>query len=506
MPKINSYEQIARQVLMTGDPVTGTDGRLYLDGTMTPVVLARAMAEAIYVGEIFRDGQSVTQKYTVGAKVGDAIRVPLETPYPNSSRTLALGGRNGTPGNAGTINVKPPYLPSDSEFVLFMNQVNDTPLLFPEISKDWMPFNTVAKRISGFAKGVVEDRSASILAEIIAYNAYRALNGGNNIQTITTTEDNAYGTLINDLHTALSDGDLVTNAHTYDTVGRTIIGRPGFVNGMFNRNSGVILTGSDIAQTMLKEYTFDTELADRNYVGNAYKGSVMGFDIVECANFIWSRAEKYLGLEAGALDHVLAIAVSKEATAVAPNIDLGFKMIDANEVRGLKGQPLNCWGMEAFRKIQLIGDTTLSVDSLKTAGFSESVRLYPIAPNAVDKDSAGIQVPVLDINGKVVAYKTIAKVPNPNGGNIQSSVCRVTLAVFGTDDAALNGATVTVSAPTGITVVNNNDGTYTFNVPQYSAVTVSVANSGYTTQQVNLTSANTKTALYSKVVNLVASA
>lgn len=502
---INSYEQIARQVLMTGDPVTGTDGRLYLDGTMTPVVMARAMAEAIYVGEIFRDGQSVTQKYTVGAKVGDAVRVPLETPYPNSSRTLALGGRQGTTGNGGTINVNAPYLPSDSEFVLFLNQVNDTPLLFPDISKDWMPFNTIARRIAGFTKGVVEDRSASILAEIIAYNAYRALNnGGSNIQNITVANENAYATLLNDLNTALSDGDTLTNAHTYATEGRTIIGRPGFVNGMLNRNSGVILTGSDIAQTMLKEYSFDKDLADRDYVGNAYKGHIMGFDIVECANYIWSRAEKYLGLEAGALDNILAIAVSKEATAVTANIDLGFKMIDANEVRGLKGQPLTCWGMEAFRMIQLIGDPTLSVDSLQTSGFSESVRLHPVAPSVVDSTSTGIQVPILDINGNIVAYKTIAKVPQPNGGNIQSSVCRVTLAVFGTEDAALNSATVTVSAPSGITVTNNNDGTYTFNVPQNSAVTVSVANSGYTTQQVNLTSANTKTALYSKVVNLVA--
>ena len=75
---INSYEKIARTVLQGADPVTGKDGRLYLDGTMTPAVLSEAIAEALYVGEIFRDGQSVTKKYTVNAKVGDMVRVPLK--------------------------------------------------------------------------------------------------------------------------------------------------------------------------------------------------------------------------------------------------------------------------------------------------------------------------------------------------------------------------------------------------------------------------------------------
>ena len=122
---INSYEKIARTVLQGADPVTGKDGRLYLDGTMTPAVLSEAIAEALYVGEIFRDGQSVTKKYTVNAKVGDMVRVPLETPFPSSSRTLALANRPGTEGNGGILNKNAPMLPSDDEFAVFMNQVND---------------------------------------------------------------------------------------------------------------------------------------------------------------------------------------------------------------------------------------------------------------------------------------------------------------------------------------------------------------------------------------------
>lgn len=500
---VNNYEQVARQVLMTGDPVTGRDGRLYLDGTQTRVIMAQAIAEALYVGAIFRDGQSVTSKYTVNAKVGDAVRVRLETPYPASSRTLAIGGRGGTEGNAGVINKNAPYLPADDEFMVFMNQVNDQSLIFPDMEKEWMPFNMVSQKISGYARGVIEDRSASILAEIIAYNVWRALNGANNIQNITIGDNGAYGTLLNNLNTALDNGDMITNAHSYSTRGRCIIGRPQFVNNMLNRDSGVILTGSDLAQSMLKDYAFDKNLADRDYVGDAYKGTIMGFDIQVAVDYIWSRAEQYLGLEAGALDNVLAIAVSSEATAASENIDLGMKIIDANEVRGLKAQPLNCWGHEAFRLSQLIGDATLNTSLLESKGFTATERVHPIAPNQIGK-SDPILVPIYDLNGNIVGYKPIASVPKPNGDNVQGGVSNVVLNVTGTADAAITNATVTVTSPSGVTVTNNGDGTYAFSVAQYSAVTISVAASGYTTQTVNLTKANTKKNIVTQTVNLVA--
>lgn len=417
---ISNYEQVARQVLQTADPVTGTDGRLYLDGTQTKMVMAQAIAEAIFVGEIFRDGQSVTSKYTVNAKVGDAVRVRLETPYPASSRTLAIGGRQGTTGNAGVINRNAPFLPADDEFMVFMNQVNDQSLLFPDMEKEWMPFNMVSQKIASYGRSVVEDRSASTLAEIIAYSVYRSLNDAQNLHTVDTTQDGAYADLINDLNTALDNGDIITNAHAYSTRGRCIIGRPAFVNGMFNRKSGVILTGSDLAQAMLKDYSFDKNLADRDYVGDAYKGHIMGFDVQVANDYIWSRAEKYLGLAAGALDDVYAIVVSAEATACSENIDLGMKLIDANEVRGLKAQPLNCWGHEAFRLSHLVGNANLTKVALQSKGFSANERKTPIAPTQVDANFSGIYVPVYDAEGAIVGYQTVANVPKPNGNKVQS--------------------------------------------------------------------------------------
>ena len=140
---------------------------------------------------------------------------------------------------------------------------------------------------------------------------------------------------------------------------------------------------------------------------------------------------------------------------------------------------------------------------LEGKGFTAEERKYPIAPSELDK-SDKILVPVYDLNGVVVGYKEIASVPKPNGDNVQGGVSDVVLDVKGTAGAAITNATVTVTSPSGVTVTNNGDGTYSFSVAQYSAATVSVAASGYTTQTVNITKANTKKNIVTQTVNLVA--
>lgn len=499
---LTSYDEIARDVLQTANPVTGADGRLVLEGTMLQSKISETIAEVIYVGDIFRDGQSVTKKYATGAKYLDSVRVPLETPFPSSSRTVRVGARAGTPGNDGIINKNPAMLCADDEFMVVLNQLNDQDLLFPELSTlaTQAPLRDIARRIASFAESVNEDKSASTLAEILAYNIYRNLNGDDNINTIDVTVDNAYADLIGNLNTKLSKGDPITGAHTYGTRGRCIVARPKFLNGLFNKKSGVLLSGNDVAQNMLRTYNFDTRIEDRDFKGNAYRGYAMQFDFVECVDYIWSKAEEYLGLTAGALDHVLGVAMSFEATAVSENIDDGVKIIDANETRGMKAQNLKCWGHEAFRLSQLIGDTSLQSSVFTNAGFSADERRYPVAPAKQAKMDA-VVVPIYNASGEIVGYKTVADLPKPNGGVNPSGLCTVT--VYVTDGgAAVTGATFEVKAGAMATTVTEvGNGYYSFNVLSGQAATVKVTkasktgNIAITKKQTELSVYNTNVAL-----------
>ena len=420
-----NVEQFVTSALMgMGATEQDANGRFYLDGSMVNVELSDVIAEAIYIQEIFRDGQSVTGKYSTDRKAG-ALRVMLDTPLPSTSRTVSYGGRNGTDGNSGVINTNPALLPANDEFMIYLNQVNDQSMLFPDLGKEYLPLDVMAKKIASYSKSVTQDRSASTLAEIIAYAFFRALNGGENLYQIADLDaDNAYAKACNNINTVLDNGDQAQGAFTYSTEGRTIIGRPNFINKVFNRNSGIILNGSDLAQEMLREYDLDAKFDSKGYVGTGYKGHALGFHWQSAPDYIWTLAEKYLGLAAGALSHVYAIAVSFEATALGRIVDLGVKIIDANEVRGVKAQPLNVWGHEAFRKSVVIGDNNLTTGTVAGLGFTADTRKYPIAPKSVaamDK----IVLPVFNEGGQIIGYKQVANVPKPNGDNIQSGLKHV---------------------------------------------------------------------------------
>ena len=410
-----------------GAAETDANGRFYIDGSMVNVNLSRAIAETIYIKRIFRDGQSVTGKYTANPERNGATRVMLNTPLPFSSRTTSYGGRKGTPGNAGIINVKPPLMPSNDEFMVYLNQVNDQMMMFPDLSREYVPLDVMASKIAQYADRVAMDRDASTLAEIIAYAYFRSLNAGENlVNEGDLSAENAYATLINSLNSKLDNGDQVRGAFTFPTEGRTIIGRPSFINGIFNRNSGVIMLGGDLAQEMLKNYDLDVRMSDRDYVGTGYRGYAMNFHFQSAPDYIWTLAEAYLGLAKGSLDNVDAIAVSFDATAMSDGVDLGVKLVDATEFRGALAQPLNIWGHEAFRKSYVIGKATLTNDYLTgTLSLSADERLYPVAPGDAasalgETDTGYITVPIYGADNSVVGYRQIAKVPGPNGDNIQT--------------------------------------------------------------------------------------
>lgn len=264
-----------------------------------------------------------------------------------------------------------------------------------------------------------------------------------------------------------------------------------------SRESGVILLGGDMAQEMLKNYDLNVRMSDRNYVGTGYRGYAMNLHFQSAPDYIWTLAEAYMGLPKGSLDNVDAIAVSFDATATANGVDLGVKMVDAQDVRGILAQPLNIWGHEAFRKSYIIGNSNLTTDALVTLGFSADTRRYPIAPKDAEArlNEGGqdyIDVPVYGTDGGIVGYKRIASVPKPNGDNIQSGLKHVADITMGTTATA--GTFTLTTETTGATIYYTKDG------KDPASSTQSVASGG----TVSLTNGQTLNAI-AKVPGMISS-
>ena len=493
MALVQSYGNVAgiiKNVLMSnGATQQDPNGRFYIDGQMVHVDLARAIAEAIYLFEVYQNGLNCTARYTDDTKLGGAVRVPLEMPFAPSSRTLSFGGRKGTEGNDGLFNKNAPILPTTDEFLIYTNQLNDQDIIFPDIAKEFIPLDLMVNKIKGYGKSVAQDRTASTTAEVLLYNIFRALNGADNIiDNFDGTQDFAYGELIAKLNALLTDGDPITGALTFPTEGRCVIGRASFVYGIFAKagKSGVILNGSDLSQRMLKEYDLNASLSERRYVGESYKGEFGGLHFVVMPDQLWTWAERYMGLAKGALDQVQAICLSADSLALGRAVDLGVKLQDSTYPypRGIMARPINLWGHEMFRKAFIIAKGTFTTDNLKALGFDENNRRYPVAPKSFAENGAAdankkITVPVYGTDGTIVGYQEVAQGQEPSGDNWRSGVEKVAdvvASVKGGSYASAQSVTLT-SATSDATIYYTTDGsTPTSKSTKYTAA-ISVATS-----------------------------
>lgn len=121
-------EGLIKNVLMSnGATQQDPNGRFYIDGQMVGVELSRAIAEAIYLEEIFQAGFNCTAKYTTDTTFG-AQYVFRSSNLLNRARGLCLSAVDLNTGQQRYIQYEPRYL-ADNRRVFNLYEPNQRPRL-----------------------------------------------------------------------------------------------------------------------------------------------------------------------------------------------------------------------------------------------------------------------------------------------------------------------------------------------------------------------------------------
>jgi hypothetical protein len=155
-----------------------------------------------------------------------------------------------------------------------------------------------------------------------------------------------YLAAIIDAGSMLDDGNEEQGIDAYPDDYRAIFIRSGAKASLMKKGQ-IIIGGSNDAQTILRKGGLDVD-TEPDVAATGYLGTVDNMPVYMASKAVWTLAEKYMGLTAGALDGVEMLVVSGIGTGRALAFNNAIKMIDSPNGQGRRLQPkyrfgAKCW-------------------------------------------------------------------------------------------------------------------------------------------------------------------
>lgn len=468
------------------DAITNKGGYTYINGSLMPKALSRALSRSYRTGRIIRPGVGMTEKFieSIDPMQVMSITVQQQVNIGIHTRTLRDDGKVGTPYNDGLINTNHKLIPATKPFTIPVRQINDQPLFFPRLQLETMLFDEVAETLANFFENEVNSVDSYHIAKMISYAIYRAFKAGSNANNIITLDKNtAYDDLamikiINQLNAAMADGDSETELGAFR--GRRQLTLRNELLGYLRSPKTGYVTNTEKGANVF--YTPGFDLDESMRTGEQYRGSINGYEMYEMNSETIRNAEIWLGLEPGSLDGVLGIVSTPLSYASGGVSKKSTLLLQSTEHDGIVGFPLTKFGGAAYRQIFLIVDKNWNApDKLKTTLAPAPV----VAPKNWDSKYEPIERVIYDEDGNPTGMTEIlANVIAPNG----DTTCSITIKVTDADGNSISNATI-ASNSEGATIpfTNNGDGTYQLLVRKNSVIDATVTAAGYTAGTINVT-------------------
>ncbi len=355
----------------------------YVDTLTTKRILSPAVKENIFQGVMLKPNEAVTEKYSEDTDASE-IQVLRLKPSANDAREI------GSEKNGAWFNNQEAVTSSTEAYGIQILQTIDRNIDIPTNAQDMVSVDLLEGETKNLAGLVNRNINAMTLAAMIAKNlnnvaGFDKKNANASTVTfgdsdkiasnwITKVENGKYTDAIIDAGTKLDDGNEKEGIDAYPDDMRCVIIRPNIKGEILKNMTG--LYGGTAVFDVLKKAGLDTSTTPA-IATTGYVGEIANMPVYCASGVVWSLVEKYLGLTAGALANLKAVACSGVGTGRALAFNSKIKTIDAPRGQGMRLQPKYRFGAECWDALSVVpifaGTFTNPVKDAGTALFLRGI-------------------------------------------------------------------------------------------------------------------------------------
>lgn len=329
----------------------------YVNNLTLRRILSPAVKENIFQGIMLKPNEAVTEKYSEDTDAAE-IQVLRLKPLANDAREL------GATTNGEWFNSQAAQTSATEAYGIQILTTIDRNIDIPTNAQDMVNIDLAEGEVRNLGGLVNRNINAITIAAMLAKNFNNVAgvdrrNASSAAVSVTAVDSNwvtleeggSYTDCIIDAASHLDNGNEAQGIDAYPEDQRAVIIRPTIKAAVAKNMVG--LYGGMGVYDVLRKGGLDTETRAKVST-TGYVGEIQGMPVYCAAGVVWSLAEKYLGLSAGALADVAGIVVSGVGTGRALAFNSRIKDIPSPNGQGIRLQPKYRFGCECWDALSVV--------------------------------------------------------------------------------------------------------------------------------------------------------
>ena len=304
-------------------------------------ILANRIMNNVVQSLIWGDNMGITERFSDNV-MGAQVRIIRQLMPVQRSRTLGTGQGF----NDSHFNVLNPEQPITQEYELPLIEMFDRNVDIADVLDDMIQIGTLNITIETLEKRLAQIVNAYTAAvKVAAALNFDAAQGGGELIVFNPLTD-AFVDKIAEAHAKLDEGSPANGVDTFPQENRIVVTNVKGKYQLLTVEKAVYQVGSSRAVELIEIGSAGTLQRAPETNVRGYFGQLYNTELYMASKPIFTLAEEYLGLHAGALDNLYAIVSASSATGRGVAFMNSIKIIDNPRGQGVRLQPKTRWGAE----------------------------------------------------------------------------------------------------------------------------------------------------------------